>query len=135
MRKSHWDMMGEKIYGLGSMLYIDIENGEDIFGHDGKSTPPINTAIRINPISGDGIIILETGNPNLATKLASDWVFLETEKTDTLLFTMLLGKMTKLIFAGILLICVLGIGIGIWRKRRKTAANKGFGEKGAEVLN
>lgn len=30
-------MMGEKIYGLGSMLYIDIENGEDIFGHDGKS--------------------------------------------------------------------------------------------------
>lgn len=131
MRKSHWDMMGEKIYGLGTMLYIDIENGEDIFGHDGKSTPPINTAIRINPISGDGIIILETGNPNLATRIASDWVFLETGKTDTLLFTMLLGKMTKLIFAGILLISVLGIGIGIWRKRRKTAANKGFGVIGA----
>lgn len=125
MRKSHWDMMGEKIYGLGTMLYIDIENGEDIFGHDGKSTPPINTAIRINPISGDGIIILETGNPNLATKIASDWVFLETGKTDTLLFTMLLGKMTKLIFAGILLIIVLGIGMGIWRKSRKTAANIG----------
>ena len=42
MRKSHWNIMGENIYGLGSMLYIDIENGEDIFGHDGKSTPPIN---------------------------------------------------------------------------------------------
>jgi CubicO group peptidase (beta-lactamase class C family) len=123
MRKSHWDIMGEKIYGLGSMLYIDIENGEDIFGHDGKSTPPINTAIRINPISGDGIIILETGNPNLATKLASDWVFLETGKTDTLLFTMLIGKMIKLIFAGILLISLLVITISIRRKRRKTAAN------------
>jgi len=105
------------------MLYIDVENGEDIFGHDGKSTPPINTAIRINPISGDGIIILETGNPNLATKIASDWVFLETGKTDTLLFITLLGKMTKIIFAGILLIIVFGIGIGIWRKRRKTASN------------
>lgn len=126
MRKSHWDMMGEKIYGLGAMLYIDIENGEDIFGHDGSSTPPINTAIRINPISGDGIIILETGNQNLATKIASDWVFLETGKTDTLLFTMLLGKMIKLIFAGIFLIIVLGIGMAIWRKRRKTAANKRF---------
>jgi CubicO group peptidase (beta-lactamase class C family) len=124
MRKSHWEMMGENIYGLGSMLFIDIENGEDIFGHDGKSTPPINTAIRINPISGDGIIILETGNPNLATKLASDWVFLETGKTDTLLFTMLLDKMIKLIFAGILLISVLGIAIGIRQKRIKTAANK-----------
>ncbi len=131
MRKSHWDVMGEKIYGLGAMLYIDIENGEDIFGHDGKSTPPINTAIRINPISGDGIIILETGNPNLATKIASDWVFLETGKTDTLLFSMLLGKMTKLIFAGISLIIVLGIGMGIWRKRRKTAANIGIANSGA----
>ena len=131
MRKSHWNMMGENIYGLGSMLYIDIENGEDIFGHDGKSTPAINTAIRINPISGDGIIILETGNPNLATKLASDWVFLETGKTDTLLFSMLFGKMTKLVFVGILIISVVGIAVGIRRKRRKTAANKEFGVIGA----
>ena len=131
MRESHWDMMGEKIYGLGTMLYMDIENGEDIFGHDGKSTPAINTAIRINPISGDGLIILETGNPNLATKLASDWVFLETGKTDTLLFAMLLGKMIKLIFAGIVVISVLGIALGIRRKRRKNAANNGFGVIGA----
>lgn len=130
MRKSHWNMMGEKIYGLGSMLYIDIENGEDIFGHDGKSTPPINTAIRINPISGDGIIILETGNPNLATRVASDWVFLETGKTDTLLFQMLLGKMTKIILTGLLLISVLGIVIGVRRKKRKTAANKGLAKLG-----
>ncbi len=126
IRKSHWEMMGEKIYGLGSMLYIDIENGEDIFGHDGKSTPPINTAIRINPISGDGIIVLETGNPDLATRIASEWVFLETGKTDTLLFPMLLGKMTKIIITGILVISVLGIAIGVRRKRRKTAANTGF---------
>lgn len=123
MRKSHWDIMGEQIYGLGSMLYIDIENGEDIFGHDGKSTPAINTAIRINPISGDGIIVLETGNPDLATRIASDWVFLETGKTDTLLFPMLLEKMTKFIFAGILLISVLGIIIGIRRQKRKTVTN------------
>ncbi|MBK7372501.1 MAG: beta-lactamase family protein [Saprospiraceae bacterium] len=124
MRKSHWDIMGERIYGLGCMLYIGIENNEDIFGHDGKSTPPINTAIRINPITGDGIIILETGNPDLATRIASDWVFLETGETDTLLFTMLLGKMTKIILTGILLISVLVIGTEVWRKKRKTAANK-----------
>ena len=117
MRKSHWNMMGENIYGLGTMLYIDLENGEDIIGHDGKSTPPINTAIRINPNSGDGIIILETGNPNLATRIASDWVFLETGKSDTLLFPMLLGKMTKIILTGLLLISVLGIVIGVRRKK------------------
>lgn len=119
MRQSHWDIIGERLYGLGTMLYIGIGNSDDIFGHDGKSTPPINTAIRINPITSDGIIIFETGNPDLATKVASDWVFLETGKTDTLLFTMLLGKMIPIFIIGLLLIGICVIGIGIWRKRKK----------------
>lgn len=123
MRTSHWDEMGGAIYGLGTLLYIDVENDENIFGHDGKSTPPINTAIRINPNTGDGIIVLETGNPDLATRLASDWVFLETGKTDTLLFIMLLGKMTKIIIIGLIVISILIIGTGIWRKKRKNVAN------------
>ena len=124
MREGHWDMMGEEIYGLGSMLYIDIENNEDIFGHDGKSTPPINTAIRINPVTGDGIIVLETGNPDLATKIASDWVYLKTGKVDTLLFSMLLGKAIKIALVGILLIILFLIGVARWRRKRRTAANK-----------
>lgn len=124
MKKSHWDIMGEGIYGLGCMLYIEIENNEYIIGHDGKSTPPINTAIRINPITGDGIIILETGNPDLATRLASDWVFLKTGKVDTLLFAMLQGKMITIILTGVLLISVLVIGTGVLRKKRKSAINK-----------
>lgn len=123
MREGHWDLMGEEIYGLGTMLYIDIERNEDIFGHDGKSNPPINTAIRINPVTGDGIIILETGNPDLATRIASDWVYLKTGKVDTLLFSMLLGKTIKIALAGILLIMLFLIGVARWRKKRKTAAN------------
>jgi len=119
MREVHWDMMGEKIFGLGCMLYIDIENNEDIFGHDGKSTPPINTAIRINPVTGDGVIVLETGNPDIATKIASDWVFLKTGKVDTLLFTMLLGKMIKILLLGVFFIIAIAIWIAIWRMKRK----------------
>ena len=126
MRKGHGEMMGEEIYGLGSIIYIDIENNENIFGHDGKSTPPINTAIRINPVTGDGIIVLETGNPDLATRIASDWVYLKTGKVDTLLFGMLLGKTIKIALVGILLIIVLLIGVGIWRKKRKTTANNTY---------
>jgi CubicO group peptidase (beta-lactamase class C family) len=123
LRTTHWDIMGEGIYGLGCMLYIDIENNENIFGHDGKSTPPINTAMRINPVTGDGIIILETGNPNLATRVASDWVFLKTGKVDTLLFTMLLGKMATILIIGVLLICIFVTGTGIWRKKNRNATN------------
>jgi CubicO group peptidase (beta-lactamase class C family) len=124
MRQSQWDIMGEKIFGLGCMLYINIENNEDIFGHDGRSTPPINTAIRINPVTGDGIIVLETGNPDIATKIASDWVFLKTGKVDTLLFTMLLGKMIKILLAGVVFIIAIAVWIAIRRSKRKTAANK-----------
>lgn len=123
LRTTHWDIMGAGVYGLGCMLYIDIENNEDVFGHDGKSTPPINTAIRINPVTGDGIIILETGNPDLATRVASDWVLLKTGKVDTLLFTRLLGKMTTMLIIGVLFISIFVIGAGIWRKKRKNAVN------------
>jgi len=120
MREGHWDMMGEEIYGLGCMLYIDIKNKEAVFGHDGKSTPPINTAIRINPVSGDGIILLETGNPVLATRIASDWVFLKTGKVDTLLFTMLLDKTIKIAIFGMLFIVLFVIGIGLKRRKNVT---------------
>ncbi|MCK6616433.1 MAG: beta-lactamase family protein [Cyclobacteriaceae bacterium] len=124
MREGHWDVMGEEIYGLGTMLYIDVEDSEYIFGHDGKSTPPINTAIRINPVTGDGIIVLETGNPDLATRIASDWVYLQTGKADTLLFSMLLGKTTKIALVGIFLI-VLVVSV-VARVRKKTAATRGL---------
>ena len=126
MREGHWDIMGEEIYGLGSMLYIDIENNEDIFGHDGKSTPPINTAIRINPVTGDGIIVLETGNPDLASRIASDWVYLKTGKVDTLLLSILLEKTIKIALIGIFLIIIFFIGVARWRKKRKTASNFGL---------
>lgn len=119
MRAAHWDIMGEKIFGLGCMLYIDIENNEDIFGHDGKSNPPINTAIRINPVTGDGIIVLETGSPNMATKIASDWVYLKTGKADTLLFLMLVNKMIKFMAIGILTIIAAVIWTAIRRNKIK----------------
>ncbi|MEQ5790036.1 beta-lactamase family protein [Muricauda sp. NFXS6] len=118
MQESHWDMMGEAIYGLGTFLYVDVGNDQYIIGHDGQSNPPINTALRIDPVSGDGIIILETGNPDLATRLASDWVFLKTGKVDTLLFTMLQGKMFNMMGVGVLLITVMVIVIAWWRKRK-----------------
>ena len=90
MREPHAQSMGADIWGLGTMLYAGIEGSDFIIGHDGKSTPPINTAIRLNPRTGDGIIILETGHPIIATKLASEWVFWKIGKVDSLLFLMLI---------------------------------------------
>ncbi len=82
MREPHANVMGMDIWGLGTILYAKTDEGNFIIGHDGKSTPPINTAVRLDPQTGNGVIILETGNSLLATKLASEWVFWKTGKVD-----------------------------------------------------
>lgn len=121
MREPHASTMGMDIWGLGTILYAATENGDFIIGHDGKSTPPINTAVRLNPHTGNGIIILETGNSILATKLASEWVFWKTGKVDLTLFTMLKDNMVSTIGKGWLTIIILSILIGIMRYRRRKA--------------
>ncbi len=119
MRAPHASTMGMDIWGLGTILYAPTGNGDFIIGHDGRSTPPINTAVRLNPETGNGIIILETGNPIIATKLAAEWVFWKTGKVDLTLFTMLKDSMISIIGKGWLAIIVLTIGIGIVRYRKK----------------
>jgi CubicO group peptidase (beta-lactamase class C family) len=119
MREPHASTMGMDIWGLGTILYTSTENGDFIIGHDGKSTPPINTAVRLNPQTGNGIIILETGNPILATKLASEWVFWKTGKVDLTLFTILKDHMVSTIGKGWLAIITLIIIMGIVRHRKK----------------
>jgi CubicO group peptidase (beta-lactamase class C family) len=109
MREPHGQSMGVDIWGLGTILYATTAGNDFIIGHDGKSTPPINTAIRLNPETGDGIIVLETGNPMLATKLASEWVYWKTGKVDTFLFPMLIKGMVSTIVIGWVVIIVIAI--------------------------
>jgi len=118
MREPHGQVMGIDIWGLGTVLYATTDSNDFIIGHDGKSTPPINTAIRLNPETGDGIIILETGNPIIATKLASEWVFWKTGKVDTFLFPMLTSGLIRTIGIGWFLIIVITIIIMVVRVRK-----------------
>ena len=113
MREPHARTMGIDIWGLGTILYARTENDDFIIGHDGRSTPPINTAVRLNPDTGDGIIVLETGNPLLATKLASEWVFWKTGKVDLPLFTMESESMKDAIAKGWLVIALGAVLFGL----------------------
>jgi len=123
MREPHASTMGMDIWGLGTILYTTTENGDFVIGHDGKSTPPINTAVRLNPQTGNGIIILETGNPVLATRLASEWVFWNMRKVDLTLFTMLKDDMVSIIGKGWLAIILLVTIIAYRRKKRNPESN------------
>ncbi|MDQ2771923.1 MAG: beta-lactamase family protein, partial [Bacteroidota bacterium] len=117
MREAHGQKMGVAIWGLGPVLYATTDDQDFIIGHDGKSTPPINTAVRLNPVTGDGIIVLETGSPALATRLASEWVFWKTGKVDTFLFPMLLPGMIKAIGIGWTVLVIGVIAYFAWKRR------------------
>ncbi len=116
MREPHGQSMGVDIWGLGTVLFAKTGGNDFIIGHDGKSTPPINTAVRLNPETGDGIIIIETGHPIIATKLASEWVFWKTEKVDTFLFPMLIDGMTRAIGLGWIVILVSTIVLTAFKR-------------------
>ncbi len=116
MRQPHGEKWGIYKWGLGTILYATTDSGDYIMGYDGKSSPPINTSVRLNPDTGDGIIILETGHPALATKLASEWVFWKTGKVDTFLFPMLIDKL--LLIIGIGWLVIVTVATALFRIRR-----------------
>ena len=75
IRRPHATTWGIEIWGLGAMLYAPAARGHFVFGHDGANEPAINASVRVNPVTGDGIVVLVTGSRTLASKLGSDWAF------------------------------------------------------------
>ncbi|MEO8114341.1 MAG: serine hydrolase domain-containing protein [Phenylobacterium sp.] len=118
MRQPHSYQYGAEIWGLGLMLYAPNNAGGFIVGHDGNNEPAINTAARFDPASGDGVVVLETGAPLLATRLAGEWVFWRTGHVDTLMVVMGARRTLTILAAGWIVIILLGVLCG-WRFRRR----------------
>jgi CubicO group peptidase (beta-lactamase class C family) len=121
MRRPHGFQYGAEIWGLGLVLYAPNNAGGFIVGHDGNNDPAINTAARFDPASGDGIVLLETGNRLLATQLAGEWVFWRTGHVDTLTVAMEARRTLTVLAAGWVAIILLGVVCG-WRLRRRRIA-------------
>jgi CubicO group peptidase (beta-lactamase class C family) len=117
MRTPHASQMGADIWGLGAMLYAPNDQGGYIIGHDGNNGPAINTVARMDPATGDGIVILSTGSEMLATELAGEWVFWKSGNIDSLMFLMSFEAMLLWMGVGSLIIVILAIAFG-WRRRK-----------------
>jgi len=124
MRQPHASTMGADIWGLGVMLYAPNNAGDFIIGHDGDNEPATNTAVRLDPATGDGIVLLETGNKLMATTLAGEWVLWTSGKVDFLTVTMELKQMLTwaAIGAGIGFLSVFLIVWRLMRRRRSAGA-------------
>jgi CubicO group peptidase (beta-lactamase class C family) len=117
MRRPHASQFGADIWGLGTILYAPNKAGGFVIGHDGNNDPAINTAARLNPASGDGIVMLETGNKLLATKVASEWVFWNVGKVDLLLFMIELDTLLITLAAGWVVVILTAIALA-WRRAK-----------------
>jgi CubicO group peptidase (beta-lactamase class C family) len=128
MRQPEASQFGLEIWGLGTILYAPNGEGDFIAGHDGSNDPAINSAVRYNPASGDGIVVLETGDPYLATRIAGEWVFWQSHQLDVFSFTAVAESMILTILAGALAIVLITIISAAslawrrWRRRRSAAA-------------
>ncbi len=100
MRTPHASQFGCDIWGLGTMLYAPNDDNDFVIGHDGSNEPAINTAVRLDPATGDGIVVMETGNRLLATRPAGEWVFQQTGTVDFLMFTLEAENMISIAVAG-----------------------------------
>lgn len=113
----HASRLGADIWGLGAMLYAPNEAGGYIIGHDGQNEPAINAAARIDPASGDGIVVLSTGSELLATGMAGEWVFWKTGNVDTLDFAAAIPSALAWLAAGWAVILALALA-AVLRCRR-----------------
>jgi CubicO group peptidase (beta-lactamase class C family) len=107
--------LGRDIWGLGSILYARNGEGRFVVGHEGNNVPAINTAVRLDPDTGNGIIVLATGAPGLATTIAGEWVFWETGNVDVFEFMVGLDRTLWKAAAGAVGIVVGAMCLAWWR--------------------
>ncbi len=69
-------------WGLGVRTHVRSASGHYVFGHDGNNFPALHHAVRIDADTGDGIVVLGSGDNELAARLAEAWVFWHTGRGD-----------------------------------------------------
>lgn len=113
---------GQYIWGAGAMLYAPTAQNTFVYGHDGSNDPAINTSLRINPETGDAIILLLTGDRRLASDIASEWTFWQTGTPDFLQVDKVVASAVVPVVAGVLLWLLLLLGY--WFRTHKFRSSK-----------
>jgi len=99
------------VYGLGPHLYSQNDQKSNIIGHDGSGNNAINTAARIDLKSKNGIIILETGNYDIASGISDEWLFWKAGIHDYVVMQRNKSYLLPLLIIGYVIIIALSIFI------------------------
>ena len=112
-------LYGLPVWGLGPTLYAPNGSGGYVIGHDGGNYPAINTTARIDPATGNGIVVLQTGSATLARKIGGEWLYWQTGKVGLDTLIVLEARTILIVFAsGAILILMGAILIARTGRRR-----------------
>jgi CubicO group peptidase (beta-lactamase class C family) len=67
-------------WGLGQTLFAANDAGGHVVGHDGGSPPAWGAWMRVNPATGNGMVLMVSGGQGAVNQLGHDWVYWETGK-------------------------------------------------------
>jgi CubicO group peptidase (beta-lactamase class C family) len=115
-------LYGVDVWGLGTQLFAKRETSDYLFGPDGESYPAISHAVRIDPATRSGIVILSSGKEGFAMKLAADWVYWKTGTVNNgfdLVDRLAQLPRTIAIGAGVIVVLVAAWAILDTRSRRR----------------
>lgn len=119
MRAPHGFALGQGIWGLGTILYAPTAGGGFVFGHDGGNEPALNATARINPDTGDGLIVLVSGHARLATEIGFHWVFWQTGEPDFFHAESEVRRVMPAVLAGWGVILVAAVIVALTGGRRR----------------
>ncbi len=117
MRAPAGYLLGLPVWGLGPTLYTPTPSGGVIIGHDGQNFPAINTTARVDPATGDGIIVLQTGSAALAREIGGEWTYWQTGVVP--LDTLVLFDLQRILIAFAAGALVIVIGAFFMARRRR----------------
>jgi hypothetical protein len=123
MRKPQAQQYGIDIWGLGTILYASNNAGGHIVGHEGNNAPAINTSVRFDPATGNGIVVLESGNGTAAAQAGSDWVFWDTGNVDIVTIGTGIPATLRTVEIGGAVIFLLVFALGFRRAIRHPSPN------------
>ena len=67
-------------WGLGQTLYVENGAGGHVVGHSGGTYPAWGAMLRVNPATGNGMVLTVSGGQGALNQLVHDWVYWETGK-------------------------------------------------------
>jgi len=106
-------------WGLGLTLFIENDAGGYVVGHDGGAYPAWGAMLRVNPATGNGMVLLVSGSQGAVNQLGHDWVYWETGKvTYEARRQIVYDRLLK--GSGLVAIILGAIVLALWKLSRKT---------------